>query len=155
MMTLNNFVALWLHSAQIRPPQYPYEIAGSNSGVTLYRDEKFQVQLWICPPNTDISDHAHPNIDGWAIKVAGDIRFRKHGRPVGMHDIKIVTWGGMRTPMIRVGKDESHGVEIGPAGGSFLAVTERLDGTHPSSVHLDWCGKPLDDDHAEQLRRIA
>ena len=154
-MTLEDFAKEWLRNGPLRPPPLPYEKAGATTGVTLYRDGKFQVQFWICPPNTDIGDHCHPNIDSYAVRVAGDIKFRKHGRPVGMRDIQIVVWNGMRTSMIHFGTQDLHGGAVGDAGGSFLVITERLDGAGPVSAHLDWAGPPLDADHAKQLERVA
>lgn len=151
MKTLDEFITYWLACSVIAPPKDPYEAVAGNVGVTLYRDSRFQVQIWACPPNSDIADHVHPHTDGWAVRVAGDIQFRKHGKPIGRGDMKIVTWNGMRTPMIRVGATESHGVAIGPAGGSFLSITERLDGNLPGSVHKDWAGEPLDAAHAAEL----
>jgi hypothetical protein len=151
MMTLDEFIASWLMHSEMAPPKDAYEAVAGNVGVTLYRDSRFQVQIWACPPNSQIADHTHPHTDGWAVRVAGDIQFRKHGKPIGRGDMKIVTWNGMRTPMIRVACNESHGVVIGPAGGSFLSVTERLDGHVPGSVHMDWAGAPLDAAHATEL----
>jgi hypothetical protein len=150
-MTLDEFIVSWLMDSRMAPPAEPYENVAGFVGTTLYRDDRFQVQLWACPPNTNISDHSHPDMDGWAVRVAGDIGFRKNGRPVTHRDMKVVTWGGMRTPMIRVGALESHGANIGPAGGSFLSVTERLDGRRPVSVHRNWSGPPLDAAHATEM----
>ena len=150
-MTLEDFVKHWLEQSPIHPPPDAYEKVAANVGVTLYRDDVFQVQLWTCAPNTVIGDHTHPDIDGYAIRAAGDIAFRKHGAPIKRQEMKIVYWRGMKTPMIRVYHDELHGVHIGPAGGSFLAITCRLDGKMPQSVHRNWLGDPLDADHAKLL----
>lgn len=150
-MTLEDFVEYWLSESPISPPPDPYERVAENVGVTLYRDNFFQVQLWTCAPNTDIGDHAHPDMDGWAIRVAGDIRFRKHGKPATRRDTQIVMWRGLKTPMIQVYRGESHGLAIGPSGGSFLVIAERVDGQPPTSVHRDWAGAPLDADHAVAL----
>lgn len=153
-MTLDEFVADWLDRSPMRPPAKPYEKVAENVGVTLYRDNEFQVQLWTCAPNTEISDHTHPDVDGMAVRVAGDIRFRKHGKPVNHRDMKIMTWRGMRTPAVHLGPNDSHGVSIGPVGGSFLAITRWLNGG-PQSVHLNWQGDPLDETHAKELERVV
>ncbi len=149
-MSFDDFLTHWLTESPLAPPPAPHERVAGNVGVTLYRITPFQVQLWICQPDTDIGDHSHPGVDGWALRVAGDIRFRKNGQPVGIHDMKIVSWRGMKTPMVRVAPGESHGVRIGPVGGSFLAITHWLE-SEPRSVHLSWAGEALDAVHRQQL----
>lgn len=151
-MTLDGFVGHWLKDAPICPPAVPYERVASNIGVTLYRDDRFQVQLWTFAPHSEIADHSHPDVDSWVVWVGGDYCFRKNGRMVERPDMKFVRWRGVTVPKLHLAPGDMHGASIGPTGGSFLSITERLDGHEPVSVHLVWAGPPLDSEHDATLR---
>lgn len=150
-MSVDAFSEQWLAHPLNDPPRWPYEKVVGTVGITLYRRAPYQVQLWICPPHTVIGDHSHPDIDGWAVLVAGEIRFTLAGRMTVARDHKIVRWNGRKTFAIRTGHGQVHGVLVGQAGGSFLSITERLDGGEPVSVHRNWSGPPLDADHEMEL----
>ena len=152
---LRQFVDDWLTETPIKPPPGAYAAVAGNVGLTLYRDARFQVQLWTFPPNSRVSDHAHPGVDTWLVRVNGKFRLRKNGAYLSPADAERTTWRGMRTWMTRIGPDDVHGVEIGEAGGSFLSITERIDGAEPVSVHMAWEGAPLSEDHAVQLGAVS
>lgn len=147
METLTGFADRWLSSTVLRPPVYAYERAGPNVGVTLYRDERFQVQIWTLPPNSVVPEHAHPATDTWLVRVAGKMRFKLSGRWVPLHEMERTRWLGLATWRHRVPPGEPHEVAIGHPGGSFLAISERMDGMAVVSVQRDWAGPALDDVH--------
>lgn len=150
-MTLHEFVTFWLKKSPIQLPRVPYERVAGNIGVTLYRDDRFQVQLWTFPPDSEITDHAHPDVDSWVVWVGGDYCMRKCGAMIERSQYKWAKWRGMVTPTIHLAPGDMHGATIGPTGGSFLSITERLDGREPMSVHRAWAGPALDNQHAETL----
>ena len=154
-MTLEEFVSDWLERSPIHPPPNAYDQVAGNVGVTLYRDEIFQVQLWTFPPRAVVTDHAHPNVDTWLVKVTGRFSMKLNGVGLEPRDAIRTAWRGMKTWMTRVAPGDIHGVKVGPSGGSFLSITERLDGAMPESVHLSWKGAPLDDEHAAILKQKA
>ena len=53
------------------PYNNPIMFIDGISGVTIYRKEQFQVQLFICEPNTLIKEHSHPNIDSYEVFLSG------------------------------------------------------------------------------------
>jgi quercetin dioxygenase-like cupin family protein len=154
-MTLEQFVSDWLRGTIVQPPLRASEFVDGNAGVTLYRDDRFQVQLWVFPPNAKVTDHAHPGLDTWLVRVAGKLKFRLHGKYKPLSEMERTEWGGMKTWTLHVPPGVSHGADIGPEGASFLSLTERLDGEHPESVHLIWDGPPLDEKHGQVLRKAA
>jgi hypothetical protein len=150
-MTLDEFADRWLASGPARPPVRAYEKAGENVGITLYRDGRFQVQIWTLPPDSIVTEHKHPEIDTWLVRVAGKIRLKINGRWIPLHDMERTEWMGMRTWKMRVLPGDLHEVAVGSPGGSFLAISERTDGQAPVSVHLAWEGAALDDAHETAL----
>ena len=41
------------------------------TGVTIYRSEPYQVQLFTATPNTVIPSHTHPNVDSYEVSLSG------------------------------------------------------------------------------------
>jgi hypothetical protein len=150
-MKLTEFADAWLANAVLNPPVSAYERAAGNVGLTLYRDQRFQVQLWTSPPNSVVTPHRHPNIDTWLVRVAGKLRLAINGRFIPLHEMERTAWLGMRTWRYRIRANDLHAVEIAEPGGAFLAISERVDGQEPGSVHRDLAGAPLDQAHAAEL----
>lgn len=150
-MKLDYFVDVWLANGPIRPPLLAYEKAAGNVGLTLYRDDRFQVQLWTLPPNSEVTDHKHPAVDTWLVRVAGKVRVRLNGRWKPLHEMDRCQWMGMRTWKMHIRPGDLHGVEVAAPGGSFLNISERIDGQPPVSVHRSWEGTPLDAEHGAAL----
>jgi len=47
---------------------------GDYTGLILYRQPPFQVELWILPPNTESPEHSHPNVDIYLVAVTGEMK---------------------------------------------------------------------------------
>ena len=125
------------------------------SGLTLYRDDQFQAQLWLCQPGSEIKDHCHPSIDTYQIYVSGQVYLRLNGKPVVKpEDIHEMADGRANKNgfAIRVRPTDYHGATIGPKGGAFLNLQRWLNGP-PQSAELDWEGEPLDEAHAKLLAK--
>jgi hypothetical protein len=151
-MNLEKFVSHWLSETPINPPLHACEFAGGNTGLTLYRDDRFQVQLWVFPPRARITDHSHPGLDTWLVRVAGRIMFRVGGEPLPLWEAARTEWRGMRTWTIHIEPGMLHGADIGESGASFLSITESLVDV-PKSVHLIWEGPALDAAHGCELMK--
>ena len=41
------------------------------TGLTIYRDGQYQVQLFTATPNTVIPSHTHPNVDSYEVALSG------------------------------------------------------------------------------------
>src|ERR1700738_3732119 len=112
-MTLEDFLADWLANSPIQVPLYACEWVNGNTGITLYRDDRFQVQLWIFPPYAKVTDHSHPGLDTWLVRVAGKLRFRLNGDYVPLSEAGRVEWRGMKTWTLHVPPGSGHGADIG------------------------------------------
>lgn len=130
---------------------------GGFSGLTLYRQGPFQVQLWICEPNSVIPDHCHPNVDSIQMYLSGEVFLRLNGEEIVQPNDVHEAHNGLSSRhgfFIRICPGDIHGATIGPKGGSFLTFQRFLDGK-PKSVELDWAGEPIDKAHEEMLMREA
>lgn len=127
---------------------------GQFTGLVLYRSKPFQVQLWLCEPNSEIHDHAHLNVDSIQVYLAGQVYLRLNGQPV-LTPEKLAALpndvANANGRWIRVKPTDNHGATIGPLGGAFMTFQHWLNGVEPRSVETDWDGKPLDDKHDELL----
>lgn len=149
---LTQFAEWWMQTRAIKAPlEGAYSRVGGNTGQVVFREGAFQVQLFICDPDSEITDHVHPNVDTYEVYVSGDVYFRKNGLPLIRPEIVTANEDGscrLLGIIDRVKPADWHGAAIGPRGGCFLSIQEWLNGHKPSSVHLDWDGQPLDAAHA-------
>lgn len=152
-MTLEEFVTHWLAETPIGPPLGACVFVNGNTGLTLYRDDRFQVQLWVFPPRARVTDHAHPGVDIWLVRVAGKILFRLDGGYSPLWQADRTEWRGMKTWALHVRPGALHGAVIGETGASFLTISESLSET-PKSVHMTWEGPPLDEEHGRMLSEV-
>lgn len=151
----------WLNRQGINVPPSIYEgvvKVGPFMGLTLYRRGQLQVQIWLCPPGSEIPDHSHPNVDQIQIYVCGDMLFRINGKITFQStdgDASVPVWGSpipnAHGAMGRVNSTDTHGATIGPAGGSFLNIQLWKNGVEPRSVETDWVGDPVDEAHAGRI----
>lgn len=146
---IEKFAAWWLKTRPMNPPaDGVYMRVGANTGTILYRDGEFQVQMFICDPDSDITDHTHPNVDSVQVYVSGDMYFRRNGEQLITPEQAPLVPSGFSH---RVPPGEIHGAKIGPRGGVFITIQEWLNGETPRSVHLDWSGRALSQEHAAEI----
>lgn len=152
---LTKFANWWMASRPLKPPlEGAHSRVGANSGLVLYRDAPFQVQIFICDPNSDITDHVHPDVDSIQVYIAGDMWFRKNGAPLVLPEHVVDRGDGVSQLtgiMHRVLPTDLHGAAIGPRGGTFITIQEWLNGVAPTGVHLNWDGPALSEAHGADL----
>lgn len=138
--TIRAFAVWWMRHKVFSVPAGGVRVFEGVYGLTLYRDGPFQVQLFIVAPNAGSPEHAHPNIDSIEYGLAGadtftsERNFRLHG-------------------LICVAPGERHTAAAREEGGAFISIQKWLNGVEPSSVELDWIGKPIDAAHAAQIQQ--
>lgn len=151
---LAGFAQWWLASRALNPPPDGFLTrVGCNTGVVLYRQPPFQVQLFLNDPGGEIVDHIHPNVDSFEVYVTGDVFFRLNGKQLLTDEMC-----RQHHPVgqaIRILPTDWHGASIGANGGAFLSIQHWLNGVPPSSVELDWGGPVLDEGHARKLSESA
>lgn len=128
---LELFLGWWAESRNLEPPKTgAIEFAEGVTAITLYREDNFQVQMIIVPPNHVIPPHTHPDVDSFEVFFTGDITFYING--------KIPEESPELGAPIRVRPDDVHSGEFGPAGGAFLSIQRWLNGIAPTSVGYNW-----------------
>lgn len=130
---LEGFLNWWLTHRPINTPADDSLVYQKDThGAVLYRQEPYQVEIFIVQPNSEIVPHIHPNVDSFEVYVSGDINFSCDGEwfdqnQLGNH--------------IRVRPSSWHGGKFGPRGGCFLSVQKWLNGVKPTFVGNDWHDK--------------
>lgn len=158
---LTAFAGWYVNQIGFGVPQSPLlgvTRVGAFSGLTLFRTGQFQVQLWLCDPNSEIPDHSHPNCDTILQYVSGEMSLRLNGVEVlRREDIKDVGDGtsSARGVWLRINPQDNHGGTIGPAGSAFLTIQQWRHGVAPMSVELDWHGDPLSPEHEIAIKGKA
>lgn len=127
---LTNFKSWWLSNRYFNP--ICMTNVADEHGMILYRENEYQVELFMMEPNSTIVPHIHPNVDSYEVYLCGDIRFM-------CNDI----WYENNTLYsdIRILPNSWHGGEFGANGGAFLSVQKWLNGVEPKFVGDDWVGK--------------
>ncbi len=82
---LSYFADWYLNSGDIKriytPFKNPLLFIEGVSGIVLYRKNNFQVELFICEPNTIIPEHTHPDVDSYELFLYG-MKFTHSGEEV-------------------------------------------------------------------------
>lgn len=149
---LQQFAAWWMNNNAGIPPSPPDAVhrCGPVTVLTLYRDETFQVQLALCDPYSEITDHKHPGVELIKVYVSGEIYLRVNGQPVITAELLAENGGNMNGRMMRIGENDSHGALIGPKGGAFITIQHHLRAP-AKPLQLCWAGSPLDARHRKAL----
>ena len=127
------------------------------TGLTIYRHEQYQVQLFTATPNTVIPSHTHPNVDSYEVALSGMEFF--------LDDKVVLPRWYANTPslaassnlsashyeVVRVLPESPHSAIAGDKGGSFMSVQHWLNGVKPTSVGNDWDGVTMGKRHTEQI----
>jgi len=124
------------------------------SAITLYREDPFQVQLWLCKPNFFIPEHEHPNVDSYEVFLYG-MKFTHSGEVVVDEEQYNQENNGvplLNYQTIRVKPNDKHGGTASDKGGAFLSIQQWKNNTFPKSVSDDWKGKPMGKEHKEQIK---
>ncbi len=129
---------------------------GDYTGLVLYRQGPFQVELWILPPNTTAPEHAHPSVDIFLVHVTGELRVWVGDDMVLKPEDTVPLPNGVTKTngnFIRIPPGQKHRAETGPLGAAFLNVQLWTDGK-PRSTDSDWKGEALNEEHKKKLQPI-
>src|ERR1043165_7069413 len=79
------FATWYVHQPGFGVPRSLYDglsKVGDATGIVLFRQAPFQVQLWICAPGMVVGEHSHPHVDGIGVYISGDLNVCIHGKTV-------------------------------------------------------------------------
>ena len=136
------------------PYDNPIMFIDGISGITIYRKGQFQVQLFICEPNTLIKEHSHPNIDSYEVFLSG-MEFTHKGKTIINKQMALLKRNDMPRCSkwtLRIKENELHGGQASNKGGTFISIQKWLNNITPTHVSEDWHGDILGNKHKKQLR---
>lgn len=125
---------------------------GNIISLVLYRNDPFQVELFIAPTASSFTTHRHPNVDTVEFGVAGSFQLFINGKE-GHTEEQSQQWlnGEFITPLIAIKPTDWHsGVNTMPY--AFLSIQKWLNGVTPTSVGLNWIGEPSSPEQQEMWK---
>lgn len=123
-------------------PIYQFDMQGGAArGVVLYRDGRYQAELFIVTQSGVFPEHAHPNVDSIEVLIAGNIEFIVRGRTKFRPEVLLKHPPKLGT-MIGVGAGVSHAAILHEGGGAFISLQRWRDDVPITSVGIDWDGPP-------------
>ena len=154
--TVEEFQNWWLkNGCPWRPPfDNPIFFTDNAMSLCIFREGKFQVELYLAEPNSYTPSHTHPGVESSFTYLTGNFNF----------DIE-----GMNTedtsPYQKEGKDGNHfllGVCSSSPDGMAHSLTVKKEGAaflsfeywkdkEPVSVSMNWKGEPVGEIHKEKL----
>ena len=151
---LKDFKNWYLKNNIIKTPyDNPLMFIDGIAGITLYRKKPYQVQLFICEPNTLIKEHTHPNIDSYEVFLWG-MKFTHKGKTIInelMAKLKKDDFPRCSHWALRVKPNDLHGGLSSDKGGAFISIQKWLNNINPTHVSKDWNGEILGTKHQKQL----
>jgi hypothetical protein len=154
---VEQFKDWWLKAG--RPLRPPFENAIHTTdiayAVCLYREGRYQVELYIIKPNSETPMHAHPGISQMTMFLTGNMSFSReagvfrdlfeYNKPKenGSHHLLGVT--------VETVEGVAHAVKTHKEGGAFL-VFEHWHDKDPTSVAINWEGELVGDQHAQTIQ---
>jgi len=156
---LSHFADWYLNSGEVSKLYIPFEHAMVHNeevtGITIYRYDPYQVQLWLCKPNFFIPDHKHPNVDSFEVFLYG-MKFTHRGNTIVDDDMLKEQENGVPRYLhktIRVKPNDLHGAVASEKGGAFLSIQKWLNKKPPTSVTYDWEGNHYSEQHTNDLKK--
>lgn len=139
----------------LKPPfKNPVFHTDNAMSLCLYREGRFQVELYITEAGATSPPHTHPGVESAFVYLAGNIQFNLEGRD----NPDASQWQHARADGAHVlfGKTVSspdgipHWLKIGPEGGAFLSFEHWKD-KDPSSVTVNWDGEYVGQEHIKTV----
>jgi hypothetical protein len=153
---VEEFKNWWLKAGRpLKPPfEKPIHTTDIAYAICLYREKQYQVELYICKPNTESPYHSHPGIESVSVYLAGNLSFGR--KDVGFIDLSEYQKSQENGAHMLLGKsiesnfETEHALKIGPEGGAFL-IFEKWYTKSPTSVTINWEGETVGKLHDQTI----
>jgi len=156
--TLEEFVEWYKKTGfPIRPPfGNPVYVTDISYSFVLFRQGRYQAELYLVRPNVSSPEHSHPGIENIIMPWGGDVSFTENGI---FHDLsehyKEPGPDGLNKLFGMVGPNlkgtATHSLICGALGGSFLSLEKWPEGRDMTSVTIAWEGEAVDSNHADLI----
>jgi hypothetical protein len=141
----------------LRPPFGESVYATINSySFVLYREGRYQAELYLVCPNSTSPDHSHPGVENVVMILGGDVAGTRNGELQDLSPMwnqmsengTSALFGAMGEPLT---DKDVHSLIAGPKGGAFISFEKWPDDMKMSSVTANWKGAPLNGDHQTMI----
>jgi hypothetical protein len=155
--TVEEFAKWWLsHGCTIRPPfKNPVFTTDIAYSLVLFREGQYQVELYICKPNTSSPNHHHPGVDSFFVYLGGNLEISFDGvLTQSLRDLQKEGPNGrhfLLGQFITHPSSTGHSLEVFDEGGAFLSF-EKWNTQEPSSVTVNWAGEPVGEEHQQTIK---
>ena len=141
----------------IRPPTTdPIYVTDHSLSSIVFREGRFQVELYMLAPNWETPTHGHPGVEHRVIYLNGDLNSTKNYEPLAdstdisdlaREDGCNVAFGSTQSFCA----DDWHAVKIGPKG-ALIAITQKWDiGLEMTSQSVHYVGPPIGPLHKDKI----
>ena len=154
--TVEDFKNVWMAAGcPIRPPfkdaVFTTDIAYS---LVLFRKPPFQVELYICKPNTSSPSHYHPGVDSCFVYLGGNLELNFDNEPfIDLQEFQKPREDGAHFLFGRAissSVEKSHSLRVYEEGAAFLSFEKWTD-REPTSVTVNWDGPLVGAEHAKTI----
>ena len=152
MKNVKEFKEWWEKAGRpIKPPfEHPIHITDMAYALTIYREGQYQIELYICKPNTQTQVHSHPGIESLSVYLAGNLTFAKDGGEfVDLSQYQYEREDGahwLLNKSVEAIDGNNHALKVNEEGGSFLLFQKWHD-KKPRSVATEYAGTTLGPKH--------
>jgi len=139
------------------PAGDPVYVTDHTLSSIVFREGRFQVELYMMGPNWETPNHGHPGIDHKIIFLNGTVGGSKNGTFLSdssqwasqsREDGCNVLFGIINDFC----GDDFHQVHIGPKGG-LIAITQKWDeGLVMASQSVQYVGEPIGPEHSPHIK---
>ena len=143
----------------MRPPYLnPIFHTDNAMSLCLFREGRFQVELYLTKPFANSPPHTHPGVESAFVYLTGDIKFdiETKGTQIDnkMHFARADGAHRMFGATSSSPDGLAHWLDIGADGAAFLSFEYWKD-VDPTSVTVNWKGDPVGSIHEEILKQKA
>lgn len=141
----------------IRPPaEEPVFVTDHSHSAIVYREGRYQVELYLMGPNWQTPNHSHPGVEHRIIFINGTISGTKNGELVNDSEPwfdKVKDDGTCVASGFHTDFDASdwHSVKIGHMGGILIITQHWEEGITMTSQSVHYIGEPIGPEHAKYI----
>jgi hypothetical protein len=140
-----------------RPPQNNSIYRTNNaSAVVLWREGRFQAELYIADANDATPEHSHPGVESIIVYLSGDgtttINSKEVADPKPFWDLTNEDGTSVLFKQsVRIDPNDTHGLITGDRGFAFLSLEMWPEDIDTTSVTVRWEGETTGNVHNNQI----
>lgn len=140
-----------------RPPAgEPVYVTDYTHSTIIFREDRYQVELYLMSPNWETPSHSHPGVEHKIIFINGTISGTRNGKIVDDSSI----WHNLAKEdgtCVIMGNytdfdpEDWHSVKLGDKGGFVLVTQKWEEGLKMTSQSVHYVGEPIGPEHEKYI----